>query len=1272
VILIPGEQVGSAYATIKLDDGPLNSGMSSAHGKFSSFASGLEGRAASAGAAMGKALMVGVAALGVALAGVATLGVKSYMDIESAAADAASKMDLSAIAQKNGTSLSSAFDGVKEHVIAVSRELGQLNTNAFDPTQIAAALAGLAAGGFDVATASAKNLTPILSLATATNYDLASSASMAMATMNQYGLSINDLGTISDVFTQACGDSALGMEDLQYALSYAGPVAKAAGVSLEETTAALEVFSNSGIKGEKAGTALVDVMNTLVAPTSTASKAMAGIGVALKDVDPRTHDFADVLSTLKQKADASGDGLKAFTEIFGVRGGLIYGLAGATKEIDGFEAKLDTSTGAAERMAKLMLNTLKGSFDAAKGAAVDLAIGIGQDLTPTIKAALDWFSSTGAPALRNFYKALTSGDWKKVGDAISSAIKTGWEKLKGLGSQLYGWLRGVNWAGVGSYIVTGIKGVWKELESLGGQLLGYLQGINWNSVGTKAASAFISIGTTLYNAIAGINWTGLVSVIVGYLNTLKDYWTGIATTLYNAFANINWNAVATTITTTISGAIGTLSNIGQRVWDYLANVKWEGVGQTIGNAINTGIDTLKDIGGKIAKFISGHTWGTEGSSLAEKIKSGIGTISGWASSIVKGIKETVKWGPIGEDIGKAIRSGIDTINDYATGIQSSIKTWVDSGSPAALGATAGTLLADAIKTALDIGLWIADELNSAIKSVLSPGGGVSWATLGLDAANEFCKGFVGSIVVALAEGLHSVSTTFTLPSWATFGGKEEEINIGMGDKQLEDIKKYWSGQVTNGKSSSYYSGGSSTGSSGYTPKTYDTSKYSISQTGDKEFRIYDDITKAYMEGTYSTKTAAIEAANRKVGAAKEAATITTTSAKTSSEINVVSARESNVVALQGVGNSVGAFAVGLNGALNRTETSMNTTTLNFKTGVDGAATGFFNTTTSAAQAAASSSQAAAQANAAVQVQASGYAATALRLGAEIGAKFTTDAGQAVRLGGIDGRTAIIGGMNQGAAIGINAANQQASVGINTANQQGSIGMSTATNAASQWNSSAGKISGSADQLATSGAKAATDLATGVGSIVGALGQFAGTLAGMGSSIFGGSGGGGSSGKAINMNGADVNGNFNDMTCLGDTVLVNGLKYTNPQGYTSYINPMTFQENGGISSYQGSGSSSKSSSYSNAGAGVQLPPIFAAKGYLANQGPRAITVGERGTELVLPSDISRTIIDLTASGGAKGQAIQEVHNHIHLNHREIAEQVFRIGAESMQSRGLSIR
>jgi hypothetical protein len=86
------------------------------------------------------------------------------------------------------------------------------------------------------------------------------------------------------------------------------------------------------------------------------------------------------------------------------------------------------------------------------------------------------------------------------------------------------------------------------------------------------------------------------------------------------------------------------------------------------------------------------------------------------------------------------------------------------------------------------------------------------------------------------------------------------------------------------------------------------------------------------------------------------------------------------------------------------------------------------------------------------------------------------------------------------------------------------------------------------------------------------------------------------------------------SCTG--VLVNPLIYTNPQGVTSYINPMTYNETGGISNYQGAASSGNSSS------SYTLPAIFAARGAFLDDGPERVIAGEAGPELILPNKFTQ--------------------------------------------------
>lgn len=716
-------QVGDLGAVLRLDQSQFDAGLKQAEGKFSSFGSTLSGKAASMGSAIGSAMKTGLVAGTVALAGVATAGVKTFMDIESAAADAASKMDLSAMAQKSGKTIEETFKGVKEHVMALSDELGQLNTNAFDPTQIATAMANLAAGGFDVATASAKDLEPILSLATATTYDLDKSAGLAMSTMNQFGMGVGDLGRISDVYATAAGKSAAGMSDFDYAMQQAGPVAKGVGMSFEELTARVSKLADAGYSGEKSGTALRTAMMALTSPTKTQAATLEKLGISYDQIDPRVHSFGETLDLLTAK----GADIYDFGEIFGKEGAaIVYSSAQQSAAVKELTGQLEDSKGAASSMAKMMLDSLKGSFDAAMGAASSLAYLIGGKLTPSLKGAFEWFSAEGAPAIREFINAVADGDWTKTGDLLAAGIKAGWAKLKDLGSQLLGWLKGVDWGGVGDYIVQGIKAAWNELMSLGGQLLSSLQSVDWGAVGTS-----------------------LLDAISSAIDSVIDYAAGI----YDYFVGIDWGGVWDSLVSAFNSAIESLSNIGSTIMGYFDSIDWGTVGFKIGQAIRDAIQKLSDIGSQIWQYLTTADWAGAGSSIAEKIKGGLAKLKEFWTEFKSGLS-AVDFATAGKEIGDKIKTGLGKVADYAKSIYDQLikqwKAWIDSNGAGKLGED----LAHAIvKGAADLGKWIYQAVEKWWKNNGSSLGGVisaaiDFATLAAKTAWQFVTGFANTVVKA--------------------------------------------------------------------------------------------------------------------------------------------------------------------------------------------------------------------------------------------------------------------------------------------------------------------------------------------------------------------------------------------------------------------------------------------------------------------------------------------------------------------------------------------
>ncbi|WP_269207931.1 phage tail tape measure protein [Streptococcus equi] len=83
----------------------------------------------------------------------------------------------------------------------------------------------------------------------------------------------------------AAADTNAEVGDMAEALKYAGPVAGALGISLEETAAAIGIMSNAGIKGSQAGTTLRTSLSRLTDPTKKMRGIMSELGLEFFDVN---------------------------------------------------------------------------------------------------------------------------------------------------------------------------------------------------------------------------------------------------------------------------------------------------------------------------------------------------------------------------------------------------------------------------------------------------------------------------------------------------------------------------------------------------------------------------------------------------------------------------------------------------------------------------------------------------------------------------------------------------------------------------------------------------------------------------------------------------------------------------------------------------------------------------------------------------------------------------------------------------------------------------
>jgi len=361
-------KVGDLYARLGMDTSDFEQGLKSTSRSLESLSDSF----VRVGAAMS-------AAISLPIAGALGASAKTFSDFE------ASMNKVEALLRDFGNTSPEYLKQFKTEMDDLTKltiELGQKTQ--YSSQQVADAMTKMASAGFSAQQIMA-GLPGVLSLAASGQLALADAAEIAAAIMGGFGLQASEMGRVADILAKAASSSASTVEDLGFAFKYVGPVAKAAGLSLSETAAALEILANAGIRGEKAGTAIRNMISDLVNPSNEAAKLMAELGIRITDVSGKLLPLADIIDQFKK---ANIGVAEAFT-IWGQRASDVLPLlAAGGDKIRSLTQDLQGAEGAAKRMADTMRRGVGGAWEEFTGSLETLGIAIGKLLAPAIEALL--------------------------------------------------------------------------------------------------------------------------------------------------------------------------------------------------------------------------------------------------------------------------------------------------------------------------------------------------------------------------------------------------------------------------------------------------------------------------------------------------------------------------------------------------------------------------------------------------------------------------------------------------------------------------------------------------------------------------------------------------------------------------------------------------------------------------------------------------------------------------------------------------------------------
>lgn len=386
--------------------------------------------------------LIGITKAGVA-AGAAVAVAFAVSSVRKAAKFQSTILELSAITGATGEDLKFMADAAKE--------FGAAST--FGATAAAEAFKLVASAKPDLLAnkeALAATTQQVILLSEATGNTLAASANTVGEALNQFGEEASEAARFVNVLAAGAKFGSSEVIDTAAALKKAGVAAKGAGVSFEETNAAIQVLAGVGIKGAEAGTALRGVFLKLQTQADdNFNPAIVGINEALANLADANLSAADKVKLFGQENFVAASSLienrENLSRLTGELTGTNVAVEQAAKRQEGFEAQLKIASAALEtlqinlgekllpvltdivRIVADVINSFSDQTDEIEDADVAFA-----DLDATIRTVVGTFSVVKAAitvigkALGGFIAAVAtaiSGDFAQVDDVLRAAFE---------------------------------------------------------------------------------------------------------------------------------------------------------------------------------------------------------------------------------------------------------------------------------------------------------------------------------------------------------------------------------------------------------------------------------------------------------------------------------------------------------------------------------------------------------------------------------------------------------------------------------------------------------------------------------------------------------------------------------------------------------------------------------------------------------------------------------------------------------------------------------
>ena len=613
--------------------------------------------------------------------------------------------------------LSGATGDELERLEATAREYGATTT--FSATESAEALKYMALAGWDVEQ-STSALGGVLNLAAASGMELGAASDMVTDYLSAFAMEADRASYFADILAYAQAHSNTSAEQLGEAYKNCAANLNAAGQDVETVTSMLEGMANQGYKGSEAGTALSAMMRDITKNMKNGAIQIGDTTIAVQDAQGNYRDLTDILGEVENAVDGMGSAERAaaLSSTFTADStkGLNLLLNEGIDNIAGYEDALRGSAGAAEEMAGIMNDNLKGDMAQMNSAWEELGLKIYDKVEPALRAATQFVTSSVIPAIEWCMNHLP--ELGIILSAIGAAIAAfKWGSILKKITMLKGALKGIAAAlggvsapalaviAVIAAVALAFTNLWRNNEEFRNKITAI-----WDSIKSK----FEAFGQTITNKLNELGFD-----FENFTEVLSAVWNGFCELLAPVFEGV-FQQIANILGVVLDVLVGlfdVFAGIFTGDWDRV----WEGIKEIFSGVWDFLIATFQNWGDTFVALADtvlgwfGTDWETVWGAIRDFFVGIWEGISSWFSSTLTAI----------ESFFVGIWTGI---SDFFTGLWTGLTSFVSS-TLSGIASTFSNIWSgitsflsgvwETIKNIVQVGLMAVGEIISAAVQIIT-------------------------------------------------------------------------------------------------------------------------------------------------------------------------------------------------------------------------------------------------------------------------------------------------------------------------------------------------------------------------------------------------------------------------------------------------------------------------------------------------------------------------------------------------------------------------